>query len=76
MIGHVTMDIGLFAYWWTGIAGNFAERPVTETGVDIPFVMECVALVVSLLVVVLAIKKFRERLTPRGSLPPPAARRQ
>ena len=23
MIGHVVMDIGLFAYWWTGIAGDF-----------------------------------------------------
>jgi hypothetical protein len=31
------MDIGLFAYWWTGIAGDFTARPITETGVDQPF---------------------------------------
>jgi membrane protease YdiL (CAAX protease family) len=22
IIGHIVMDIGLFAYWWTGIAGE------------------------------------------------------
>jgi hypothetical protein len=34
IIGHIVMDIGLFAYWWTGIAGDFTARPITETGVD------------------------------------------
>jgi hypothetical protein len=42
MIGHVVMDTGLFAYWWTGIAGDFTARPITETGVDRPFVIACV----------------------------------
>jgi hypothetical protein len=32
----VMMDIGLFAYWWTGIAGDFALRPIAEMGVDHP----------------------------------------
>ena len=32
MIGHILMDIGLFAYWWTGIAGDFTARPIAEDG--------------------------------------------
>jgi hypothetical protein len=39
MIGHVMMDIGLFAYWWTGIAGDFTLRPIAETGLDQPFLI-------------------------------------
>ena len=34
MIGHTIMDIGLFGYWWTGIAGEFTLRTIGETGVD------------------------------------------
>ena len=29
MIGHTIMDIGLFAFWWTGIAGDFTARPIS-----------------------------------------------
>jgi hypothetical protein len=32
----VMMDIGLFAYWWTGIAGDFALLPIAKMGVDHP----------------------------------------
>ena len=59
MIGHVMMDIGLFAYWWTGIAGDFVARPINETGVDGPFVTACAAFTISLLVTLLAIWKLR-----------------
>jgi membrane protease YdiL (CAAX protease family) len=58
MIGHVVMDIGLFAYWWTGIAGDFTARPITEMGVDRPFVMACGAFAVSLLIVLVATKRL------------------
>ena len=64
MIGHVVMDIGLFAYWWTGIAGNFAERPITETGVDQPFLIACAAVVASLFVVLLATWRLRVHHPP------------
>ena len=37
LLGHVVMDIGLFAYWWTGIAGTFTACPIIETGVDRSF---------------------------------------
>jgi membrane protease YdiL (CAAX protease family) len=59
MIGHVIMDIGLFAYWWTGIAGDFTARPITETGVDVSFLIACVGFIASLLIVLNAISKLR-----------------
>jgi membrane protease YdiL (CAAX protease family) len=60
MIGHVVMDIGLFAYWWTGIAGNFTARPIMETGVDEPFLITCVVLAAALFMVLLAIWRLRQ----------------
>jgi membrane protease YdiL (CAAX protease family) len=59
MIGHVLMDIGLFSYWWTGIAGDFAQLPISATGVDRFFIITCAALLASLLIVLLAISRFR-----------------
>jgi membrane protease YdiL (CAAX protease family) len=66
IIGHVVMDIGLFAYWWTGIAGNFAARPLGETGVDQPFLIACAVLATSLLMVLLAISKLRRKTPSTG----------
>ena len=59
MLGHVVMDIGLFAYWWTGIAGNFTARPVTETGVDRSFFIACTVLAVTLTIVLFAAGRLR-----------------
>jgi len=59
MIGHVVMDIGLFAYWWTGIAGDFSARTIPETGVDRPFLIALAAFVMSLGIVLLAISRLR-----------------
>jgi membrane protease YdiL (CAAX protease family) len=59
MIGHTMMDVGLFAYWWTGIAGTFTARPISESGVDALFIVACAALTVSLSIVFLAISKLR-----------------
>jgi hypothetical protein len=33
-MGRTLMDLGLFAYWCTGMAGESAARPIGETGVD------------------------------------------
>jgi membrane protease YdiL (CAAX protease family) len=59
MIGHTMMDVGLFAYWWTGVAGTFSARPISESGVDGPFVVACAALTISFSIVLLAISKLR-----------------
>lgn len=66
MIGHVLMDIGLFAYWWTGVAGTFTERPISETGVDRSFLMACAIFVISFCIVLLAASRFRDKsVAPR-----------
>ena len=65
MIGHTIMDIGLFAYWWTGLAGDFAARPISETGIDEPFLVTCAALTTTLLVVLLAIWQLRRTTVSR-----------
>lgn len=69
IIGHVVMDIGLFAYWWTGIAGNFAARTIAVTGVDKPFVIASAVFVASLGIVLLATSRLRDllRVVPRES---------
>jgi membrane protease YdiL (CAAX protease family) len=59
MIGHVVMDIGLFAYWWTGIAGNFTARPISETGVGRSFLITCATLAASLFILFLAMSRLQ-----------------
>jgi membrane protease YdiL (CAAX protease family) len=67
MIGHTIMDIGLFAYWWSGVAGTFAVPPVSETGIDQVFVIAGGLFAVSLSIVLLAIWKLRQ-IAPAGNL--------
>jgi membrane protease YdiL (CAAX protease family) len=71
MIGHVVMDIGLFAYWWTGIAGDFSGRTISETGIDHPFLIAFFTFVLSLSIIVFAIFKLRryETLCNSGAGP-------
>lgn len=68
IVGHVVMDIGLFAYWWTGIAGDFGARPITEIGVDPPFLTACAALATALLMVLLAISRLNRKVRLREPL--------
>jgi membrane protease YdiL (CAAX protease family) len=68
IIGHFVMDVGMFAYWWTGIAGDFSARPITETGVDRPFLITCCAFTTSLAVLLSAISKLRKS-APSAHLP-------
>ena len=60
MIGHIIMDIGLFAYWWTGIAGNFTALPIGATGLDRSFAIACVTFAVSLFVVLSATSRIKD----------------
>jgi membrane protease YdiL (CAAX protease family) len=59
IIGHTVMDIGLFAYWWTGIAGDFTARPITETGVDQAFLITCAILAATFGTVLFAARRLR-----------------
>jgi membrane protease YdiL (CAAX protease family) len=58
IIAHTLMDVGLFGYWWTGIAGDFTARPIRETGVDQLFLAACIALTIAVCVVWLAIRRL------------------
>ena len=60
IVGHIIMDIGLFAYWWTGIAGDFTARPISETGMDRDFLIACGVFAASLAIVWMAIGKLRQ----------------
>lgn len=59
ILGHFVMDVGLFAYWWTGVAGDFSQRPISEVGADRPFVLTICIFAASLLIVLIAIFKLR-----------------
>jgi membrane protease YdiL (CAAX protease family) len=63
MLGHWVMDIGLFAFWWTQIAGTFAQRPVSEVGIDRVFFIEC-AVFAAAVILVLAATWRLARLRP------------
>jgi hypothetical protein len=54
------MDIGLFAYWWTQIVGTFAERPISESGMDQAFGIEYAALGLLLAATLISIARLRK----------------
>ena len=58
IIGHWIMDIGLFAYWWTQIAGTFSQRPISATGLDQTLYIERAVFAAVLLVLLTAIVRL------------------
>jgi hypothetical protein len=58
MIGHTLMDIGLFAFWWTQIAGTFSQKPISVSGVDQAFYIECGVLAAALCLTLLSIGRL------------------
>ena len=60
MLGHWIMDIGLFAYWWTQIAGTFSQRPVAETGLDKSAYGEVLAFAAVIMVLLIAMRRLNE----------------
>src|SRR5258708_4779672 len=59
MLGHWIMDIGLFAYWWTQIAGTFSQRPISESGLDESAFAEVLVFAVVLMVLLIAMRRLR-----------------
>lgn len=58
MIGHTVMDVGLFAFWWTQIAGQFGQKPLAQSGLDSAFLLEGAAFLLFLSVTLLAVRKL------------------
>jgi membrane protease YdiL (CAAX protease family) len=65
IVGHTIMDVGLFAYWWTQIAGVFPQKPIFETRVDSAFLLECTVLLVCVSLTLVSIRKLSR--TPASS---------
>jgi membrane protease YdiL (CAAX protease family) len=66
IVGHIVMDVGMFAYWWSGIAGDFTARPISETGMDGQFLIACCVFGISLGTVLVALSRLR-RLAPASA---------
>jgi membrane protease YdiL (CAAX protease family) len=66
MIGHTLMDIGLFAYWWTQIAGVFTAPTIFQSGPDAPFFVAGAIFASALALTLFAIVRLR-RLSDRRS---------
>jgi sodium transport system permease protein len=58
MIGHAVMDVFNFAYWWWSLIGRYDRRPIFETGPDLDFVVWAGALVVSVALFLLVVRKL------------------
>jgi membrane protease YdiL (CAAX protease family) len=80
MIGHWLMDIGLFAYWWAQIAGSFSQRPISESGPDLAFAVECAAPLLAFAILRIAIHRLRKlsiieaQDRPRGAIVGPPSK--
>jgi membrane protease YdiL (CAAX protease family) len=59
ILGHTAMDVGMFAYWWSGTAGTFSARTVAITGIDSGFVIALGVLALALAATMAAIVKLR-----------------
>ena len=59
IIGHTIMDIGMFGYWWTGVAGTFSAKTIAVTGIDQPFEIALAIAGGGLLLTLIAIVRLR-----------------
>ena len=59
ILGHWTMDIGLFAYWWTQIAGVFREQTIWRTGIDAAFLAAVLVFIAAVAFVLIAAVRLR-----------------
>jgi len=64
ILGHTAMDVGMFAYWWSGTAGTFSARTIAVTGIDSGFVIALGVMALALAAVAVSIVKLhRDRLS-------------
>jgi membrane protease YdiL (CAAX protease family) len=58
MIGHAVMDVFNFGYWWWQLLGTYNERPISETGIDLNFLVWASTLVISLSLFVFVVRQL------------------
>jgi membrane protease YdiL (CAAX protease family) len=67
ILGHWIMDIGLFAYWWSQIAGTFSQRPIAESGLDKTALAEVLVFAVVLIVLLSAMRRLSTLRSSSGT---------
>jgi membrane protease YdiL (CAAX protease family) len=67
MIGHAIMDVGLFAYWWTQVAGTFPQRPIFETGLEPTIFVEAAVFATAAALFFLALVRLGSKGATAGS---------
>jgi hypothetical protein len=58
MIGHAVMDVFNFGYWWWQLLGHYDRRPISETGIDLDFLVWTGTLACSLSLFWVAVRKL------------------
>ena len=57
IVAHVVLDVFIFSYWWSDVAGRFAKRPLAETGIDAHLIVWSLVLGASLALLVWTLHK-------------------
>ncbi len=68
MIAHTIIDVFMFSYWWSDVAGTFNKQPVSVVGVDLHFIMWTIVFVTSSILFFLAARKTNEIRHEIGSI--------
>lgn len=58
IIAHVALDIINFSYWWSDVAGTFAHKPISMTGVDNHFIITIMVVLLSTALFIVTIRKL------------------
>jgi membrane protease YdiL (CAAX protease family) len=58
IIAHASFDIINFSYWWSDVLGNFERKPISMTGVDSHFIITVSAVLLSIILYIIAIRKL------------------
>lgn len=62
IIGHTIMDVFMFSFWWSNVAGKFELTTIFKTGIDIHFIVFILIFVLSFIsfcVIILTIHNIK-----------------
>jgi membrane protease YdiL (CAAX protease family) len=59
IIGHSTLDIFDYSFWWTGITGGFKKQTIFITGIDIHFIVWLIVFILALIIFFKSVSKLK-----------------
>ena len=59
IIGHTLMDICNFSYWWSDLSGKFEYQTLSQTGIDIHFLLSSLICLSSVVLFFWTMRKFK-----------------